>query len=319
MRLAKAQLLCVAVWLLAGVFVLGAPRSAMAVNGFYYRVQPGENIDGVARRFRVSAYDIAKANRIGVNSQLVGGSQLYIPASPQPRVPQQYAAATNTSSRSAPRSAPKPSKPTQVRVQKGDSLWRISRKYDVSIADLARANGIRQDAVLQVGQVLKLPGESSGGSSPQSSSSSQQPTRSYAPPSRSSGGSTSSTSASSRGFSWPVEGRILRGYESSSTRKHFGINIAVPVGTEIRAARDGTVVYAGSTITAYGNMVIVSHDGGYATCYAFNDRNLVRVNQRVNRGDVIALSGESGKGDEPYVHFQLRRNGDAIDPGPYLP
>ncbi len=112
---------------------------------------------------------------------------------------------------------------------------------------------------------------------------------------------------------------MLKGYEKTSTSKHFGVDIAAPVGTPVRAARDGVVVYAGRTISAYGNMVIVNHEGGLATCYAYNSEVMVRVDQRVARGQVIARSGDDGPDGRAYLHFQIRRRGDAIDPLPYLP
>ncbi len=93
----------------------------------------------------------------------------------------------------------------------------------------------------------------------------------------------------------------------------------MPVGTQVHAVKSGVVVYCGATISAYGNMIIVNHGDGWASCYAHNSRNLVRVNQTVSQGDVIALSGESPRIQGPGLHFQLRHNGDAVDPVPYLP
>ena len=87
----------------------------------------------------------------------------------------------------------------------------------------------------------------------------------------------------------------------------------------MRAARDGTVLYAADDISAYGQMVIIKHDNGFATCYAHNSRLLVDVNDRVRRGDAITLSGDGGRAGQPALHFQLRRGKQGIDPLPYLP
>ena len=71
--------------------------------------------------------------------------------------------------------------------------------------------------------------------------------------------------------------------------------------------------------SGYGNMVIVDHGKGWATCYAHNSRNLVRQNQKVHAGDVVARVGESGRATGPHLHFEVRRNYEAIDPMPLLP
>ncbi len=224
-------------------------------------------------------------------------------------------------------------RPRMVTVQPGDSLWKISNENGVTVNELARANGLSERAQLEVGQVLRIPIrlDSSG-----------HPTNTGEPPppvetvpggglSRPSGLAMATPTAvfpsggvepgrvSSRGFQWPVEGRVLKGFEKTSTSKHVGVDIAAPVGTPVRAARDGTVVYAGRTISAYGNMVIINHDDGLATCYAYNSEVLVRVDQRVQRGQVIARSGDDGPDGRPYLHFQIRRRGDAVDPLPFLP
>lgn len=99
----------------------------------------------------------------------------------------------------------------------------------------------------------------------------------------------------------------------------MGLDIGVPYGTEVRAARSGTVVYSDDSIPYYNAMIIISHDDGFATCYAQNSRLLVREGQRVQQGQVIARSGNSGMGGNPYLHFELRKNSEAVNPEPYLP
>jgi lipoprotein NlpD len=326
--------------LVLATLVLVAPARSTAQGtqrGIYHRVQRGESFELIARRYRVSVYDIARANRLNPNHRLVAGSALFIPGARAPvsSVPvveqprRVVSASTNPPARPA-------AAPDTVTVRRGESLWAIAKRHGTTVAALAAANGLHQDAALEVSQVLRLPGgaatggqggtsttggaresagESRGGAILGPASPPAPPPRETRPPA----GSSNPGRPSARGFIWPAEGPVTREYENTTDSKHFGVDIAVPVGTPVRAARDGTVVYSSDSITAYGNMVIIEHDGGLASCYAFNERNAVRENQRVRRGDVVAYSGNDGNTAQPRVHFQIRRNGDAVNPRPYLP
>lgn len=123
---------------------------------------------------------------------------------------------------------------------------------------------------------------------------------------------------------WPVRGSISSGFgwrlnPFGGTRNEFhaGIDIPARVGTPIRAAGGGTVAFAG-TQNGYGNTVIIDHGGGITTKYAHNSRNSVRVGQRVERGDIIAYVGSTGRSTGPHLHYEVRRNGTAINPVPFL-
>lgn len=111
----------------------------------------------------------------------------------------------------------------------------------------------------------------------------------------------------------------MRGYVNTDDKKHRGVDIAAPTGTPIRAAADGAVIYSGSDIPGYGNMVIVDHGRGWATCYAHNSSNLVKMDQHVGAGQTIAKVGETGQATGPHCHFEVRYKYEAVDPMPLLP
>ena len=116
-------------------------------------------------------------------------------------------------------------------------------------------------------------------------------------------------------FLWPVEGPLLSRFGAKPDGRHNdGINIAVPVGSAVRAAQDGVVAYAGNEIGGYGNLVLIRHRGGWMTAYAHNDSLLVRKGDAVRRGQVISRSGKSGRVSRPQAHFEIRRHGEPRDP-----
>ena len=116
---------------------------------------------------------------------------------------------------------------------------------------------------------------------------------------------------------WPVDvpGYVTRGQvrPGDQSETHAGIDIAVAVGTQIRASGGGTVVMAGAD-TSYGLFVLLRHPDGYESMYAHASRLLVRENDEVSAGQVIALSGSTGRSTAPHLHFEIRRGGRSLDP-----
>ncbi len=124
---------------------------------------------------------------------------------------------------------------------------------------------------------------------------------------------------SGRMFSWPVRGRILSTFGPKPDGLHNdGINIAARAGSPVIAAENGVVVYSGSELRGFGNLVLVRHADGWITAYAHLDRVLVRKGQQVKRGQAIATVGSSGGVDQPQLHFEIRRGTQAVDPAKFL-
>ena len=118
-------------------------------------------------------------------------------------------------------------------------------------------------------------------------------------------------------FIWPVNGPVVSGFGMRWGQMHEGIDIAVPTGTQIRAAASGTVSIAGSA-GGYGNYTCIDHGGGLSTCYAHQEQILVSSGQQVAQAQVIGISDCTGHCLGPHVHFEVRVNGQAVDPLGYL-
>ncbi len=123
----------------------------------------------------------------------------------------------------------------------------------------------------------------------------------------------------SKQFRWPVRGRIISDFGSKpGGARNDGINLAVPEGTEVKAAEDGSVIYAGNELKGYGNLVLIRHDDGWVSAYAHNSEILVKRGDTVRRGDTISRAGASGSVSQPQVHFELRKGNKPVNPMLYL-
>ncbi len=196
------------------------------------------------------------------------------------------------------------------RVKPGETLSVIGRAYDVPYTKIARANRLRDPGRIYVGQKILIPGadrvistrlaRKRGASDSRRSSSRVKPPNAPA-------------------LRWPIENRpVSSPFGPRGGRFHDGIDIAAKVGSPIRAAAAGEVVFAG-VLSGYGNILIVRHDSGFSTVYAHNDRHYVGKGRRVRRGDRIAAVGRTGRVTGPNLHFEVRYENRARDPMIFLP
>lgn len=200
-------------------------------------------------------------------------------------------------------------------VRPGDTLYRIGKAYGVSAERLAKVNQIRDPSRIYVGQKVFIP-----------EANRELPVDIITPrnaqrrdPARAEPVPVALPPPGALVFHWPVAGgRLASGFGNRGTSFHDGIDISAPIGTPVGAAHDGVVIYS-DVLRGYGNVVIVRHAKGFATVYAHNQRNLVRLEERVRRGQVIAYVGDSGRTSGPNLHFEIRHNNVARDPLPFLP
>ena len=116
-------------------------------------------------------------------------------------------------------------------------------------------------------------------------------------------------------WAWPSDGRVIATFDEG---KNKGIDIAGKAGQQVMAAGAGKVMYAGSGIRGYGNLVIVKHSNSLLSAYAHNRTILVKEGQSVNKGQMIAEMGDSDT-DAVKLHFEIRQQGKPVDPSKFLP
>ena len=122
-------------------------------------------------------------------------------------------------------------------------------------------------------------------------------------------------------FAWPVKGQILSTFgPKGAGQRNDGVNISATTGDSVKAAAAGTVVYAGNSIPAFGNLVLIKHSGGWATLYGNLGKITVKNNAQVSQGQEVGTAGVSGSVDKPQVHFEIRYAQNSHDKAkPYDP
>lgn len=212
----------------------------------------------------------------------------------------------------AARKAPTRGTATGYRVVRaGDTLYSIAFDAGVDYRALAKWNRIAPPYVIYPGQKIRL-------TKPKTRSISgartQSTTKSRAQNNKK--GQRATASGETPGWIWPTEGKVIRRYSSRPASQ--GIDIAGRRGQTIRAAATGRVVYAGSGLRGYGELIIVKHNETFLSAYAHNRKILVKEGSKVSRGQPIAEMGSTGA-DRVKLHFEIRRRGRPVDPLQYLP
>jgi murein DD-endopeptidase MepM/ murein hydrolase activator NlpD len=193
------------------------------------------------------------------------------------------------------------------RVQPGENLYRIGKAYGVPYRRIAEENDLADPSRIIAGQKLYIPGARR-----------PVPVDVVTPRSANPNPPAARKQPAVR-MVWPVtKGRVTSGFGPRGRSHHDGIDISAPVGTPVRAAAAGKVIYS-DALRGYGNVIIVRHSKGYATVYAHNQRNGKRVGQKVRRGDVIASVGATGRTSGANLHFEVRENNVARNPLFFLP
>lgn len=309
-------------WYDAIISSYNSPPS-MDKNGGYVVVKKGDTLYSIGKRYNVSTRSLIYANNLSSPYTLKIGQKIYLPSS-----------AFHT-------------------VKKGDTLYGISRQYNVDSRSLAKINNIKYPYSIYQGQKLILPpaiegktnknevkkeatkktaassakktttktstkttnknksknvAKSTSKAKSTKTTVSKKPSPIPAPPPRAGGK-----------FAWPHDGKILLGFGDVGAGRHNdGINIKAKEGDNVKAADNGVVAYAGNELKGFGNLILIKHSDGWITAYAHNSKILVKKNQKVKKGQVIAKAGQTGNVQSPQVHFEVRQKSKAKDPVLYL-
>jgi len=210
-------------------------------------------------------------------------------------------------------------------IRRGETLSEIAHAYGISVDALRRANRLRTSNHVPAGEILRIPpregSQNLGGLNQMTTASDRalsHGTQSRLEP--------RSPKAAKRAHEllWPAQGALTSPFGErdhvmggGGSQFHAGIDLSVPLGTPVQAAQEGMVVFAGYN-GAYGKAIKLEHPNGLSTLYAHNSRILVHVGQNVKAGQVISLSGNTGRSTGPHLHFEVHKDTGPVDPLPYL-
>ena len=203
-------------------------------------------------------------------------------------------------------------------VKSGENLTRLSVLYGVSLTELATVNNFSRNYKIKTGEILILPYNANlnvGTSVPTSVASKKVNKKS-----KKTAKKTKVTDIAPVTFTWPVsDGKIIEKFGPKSNGVHNdGINIKATFGSPIKSAAKGKVVYVGSELRGYGNLIIIKHPNNWLTAYAHNNETYVAKDQKVAKGEVIATVGSTGNVEVPQLHFGLRKGRKAVNPQKYI-
>lgn len=243
-----------------------------------------------------------------------------------------------------------------IQVKKDDTLYSLARRYDTTVQELAEKNNIDDPTALKIGQDLKLPKAvrvasyeldkqqtvqggakkmpsktktankktklttSSKQSIQKNAQASVKTKKTYPKPTQKMKKLDKPFVATGKvNFAWPVKGKVISSFGSKGGGvKNDGINIAAKKGTPIKSAEAGIVVYAGSELKGYGNLLLIRHEKNFMSAYAHADKLLVKTGDVVAKGDKIATVGTTGNVKQPQLHFEIRKKTKSVDPKKYL-
>jgi len=298
----------------------GPPRS--------YTVKKGQGLDAVVRDADVGRKQLADLNRLKEPYPLRPGQRLKLP----------------------------PLKGKAYVPEAGDSIAAIAKRFGLNTKSLASYNNISRTAPPRPGRKILLPAGFKDSGKLEAPKLEERTELSYARPDLSASSVTTPPSspyarpprvlppvqpqvqapppvinpgdvaaAGSGRFQWPLEGRVIQPFGTRAGQADDGITIGVPVGTPVRAAAAGTIIYSGRQIAEFGNYVLIQHEGGFLSAYGNMDRVSVRMNQKVAQGEQIGMSGQTGTAGQPQLHFEIlfsaRREDKSapVDPMALLP
>ena len=246
-------------------------------------VYEGDSLYSISKREGVSIKSIIKANKLEPPFTLYKGDRLII-ATPKIHI-----------------------------VKKGHTLYDIANCYEVSISDIMKINQLKNNDKIYLGDKLLIPLYDNTNQTNCNNITKVTITKEV--------NKTSEKKKNNNySYMWPVKGKIISKFGLlAKGLRNDGINISADIGNPVLAIESGKIVYAGNEIQAFGNLILIKHHNDKTSAYAHLDKINVKKGESVNKGQIIALVGNSGKVSIPQLHFEIRDKDGPLDPLKYLP
>ncbi|MEQ8155381.1 MAG: M23 family metallopeptidase [Clostridiaceae bacterium] len=244
-----------------------------------YTVKADDSIESIASAYNLKVQSIAGSNSLTTDSVLKEGQVIEFPSIDG----------------------------VIYKIKSGETLWDLASLNNIDFNEIVEVNKLESPEKLKLDQKIIMPGVETVKSVT---------TKTEASNTTLSRGGSVPAKTNYIG-SLPVSGRITSPFGPRWGKLHTGIDIAASVGTNVYASMSGKVIFSGWN-GGYGNLVIIDHGNGLQSYYAHNSKLLVKVGQTVAKGDHIAESGSTGNSTGPHCHFEIRKNGVAVNPLNYV-
>ena len=293
--------------------------SVVPQDAYVHVVESGESLYTIARRYDVTAQAIMKANGSLAPDKIYVGQKLVIPGRPD-LVANRSPAQQFAPSLPAQQPVVQPAQTAQAQQMPVDSsvpTMAAVTPVAASLRPSSRApQQAQQVAALQPSTSQAMPAKPAPqqAQTPQAAAAQTLQTAAVQPNKPASVLQEPAMSGADK-FRWPVKGKVVTDFAGT---KGTGINIDAPEGSAVRAAENGTVIYVGSGVEGYGNLILIRHANGYVSAYAHLKSMSVAKGDVVSRGDTIGAAGMTGSVSRPQLHFELRKGATPVDPVPML-
>jgi murein DD-endopeptidase MepM/ murein hydrolase activator NlpD len=275
-------------------FILKLKRNDKRWHYTEHKIKKGEHLWKIAQNYNISHTYIIKANKITKPDMLHPGKTILVPN----RIGLNYT------------------------IKRGDTLTAIAKRYNSKVTTITKHNKLRKNKI-KVDQVIFIP----GGYKKSYEKKKNRLTRNNTPKINKSKRKTDFTlkkkpntnEVNRLKFSWPLKGKITSAFgrrtDPFTKRKkfHCGIDISSIEGTKVKAAQKGKIIFSGWK-NKYGKIIVIQHKSGYITVYAHLSKLLKKVNDQVNKSDIIALSGKTGAVTGAHLHFEIRKHLTPLNP-----
>ncbi len=256
-----------------------------------YRIKKNDSISSIAKKFKTDQQTIIELNNIRDPGKIAKNQIILVPSK----------------------------NGVYYRIRKGDTLSGIAKKFDIAPEDISRGNNISRKEIV-AGKKIFIPEGVEPEDAPDKIRKIDKNSSKVASSTKKKSKTIKRKNETKIAFAWPLSGPITSsfGYRKdpftkTSKRFHCGIDIGAEIGTPVKAAGDGTVIFSDWN-GSYGYMVVVSHKNNYITVYAHNSKILVEKGETVSRGQVIALSGNTGAVTGAHLHFEIRKGTVPLNP-----
>jgi murein DD-endopeptidase MepM/ murein hydrolase activator NlpD len=259
----------------------GKTLSVVPDNAYIHVIESGESLYTIARRYNVTAQAIVQANGMGSPDKIFVGQKVIIPGMTAKAAPPTQVASI----------APADGAPVGNKLAPSPAMALVAPQKSTPAAPAVDKTAAIQNPALV---------------DPETSKTEPVPTKPAVVEPVMSGADK---------FRWPISGKVITDFIAS---KGTGINIEAPEGAAVRAAENGQVIYVGSGVEGYGNLILIRHANGYVSAYAHLKSVGVSKGDNVTRGDSIGQAGMTGSVSRPQLHFELRKGATPVDPVPLL-